>query len=90
MAELRHEVQELRTTVDASLPLGKVVMLFTDWSGDQASVNSVASFKEDLISRYSKRIPSSDGPLIHCMLTHHYLPHNVVIAGHLWKRAWYM
>ncbi|KAK9806989.1 hypothetical protein WJX72_009719 [[Myrmecia] bisecta] len=89
VATLRKEVQELRSTVDAALPLVKVVALLIDWTEDQASASSVADFKDELVSRYSKKRHCSDGPLIYCMLTHEYLPRNVVIASHLWKRAWW-
>ncbi|KAK9829154.1 hypothetical protein WJX72_004216 [[Myrmecia] bisecta] len=89
VATLRKEVQELRSTVDSALPLVKVVALLIDWTEDQASASSVADFKDELVSRYSKKRHCSDGPLIYCMLTHEYLPRNVVIASHLWKRAWW-
>ena len=80
--------KELQATVQAALPLVKVAGLLINWTDKAATVSSEADFKEELVSRYSEKKLSPVGPLIYCALKHEYLPRNVVIASHLWKRTW--
>lgn len=44
--------------------------------------------QESLLEAYNAQRTGSVGRLAFCMLTHEYLPEGIVIATHLWKRAW--
>jgi hypothetical protein len=62
------------------------VLQYTD---DNLTAVSTPEFKWRLMKQYSRcNLQSANGPLAYCMLTHKYLPREMVIASHLWKRAW--
>ena len=84
------DVQKQLTNMQPFLGIAFDVL---DYSERKMTTASLPEFKSSLTARYSKMrsgiSPSGETQqLLYCQLTHSYLPSNLVIASHLWKREW--
>jgi hypothetical protein len=86
---LKDRVDEQQTKLEDQEFIAGLLAQVLQYTDDNVTATSTPEFKWRLMKQYSRcHLQSANGPLAYCMLTHKYLPRQMVIASHLWKRAW--
>jgi hypothetical protein len=86
---LKDRVDEQQTKLEDQVFFAGLLAQVLQYTDDNVTAISTPEFKWRLMKQYSRcHLQSANGPLAYCMLTHKYLPRQMVIATHLWKRAW--
>jgi hypothetical protein len=83
-------VETLKDRVDRVETLAEDMFMIFDYTDENASVTTQPEFKRSLIALYSNQQKAWNEGRVFCMITQKYLPKPVVIAAHIWKRAWHM
>jgi hypothetical protein len=89
MDEQEATLKEQQTKLEDQEFIAGLLAQVLQYTDDNMTAISTPEFKWRLMKQYSRcHLQSANGPLAYCMLTHKYLPRQMVIASHLWKRAW--